>query len=84
MPIESGGSITKAMDSEATPAWLLPQKEGPNMASDVKTVVECKHCNGTGSSDRPCCQAAMKNREGYMTGGRVRCCACNGSGKQKI
>ena len=54
------------------------------MASDVKTVVECKHCNGTGSSDRPCCQAAMKNREGYMTGGRVRCCACNGSGKQKI
>ncbi len=51
-------------------------------------LVECKHCDGHGETDRACCyrNAGLKVPDRNWEGRRdkVCCCACNGSGKKEV
>jgi hypothetical protein len=45
---------------------------------DVK-VKKCAHCKGEGTTSHDCCVKAVKAQWGP-----AKCCACNGSGWQRV
>lgn len=50
-------------------------------------LVECSHCNGTGTTTNYCCfKAAGGEDNGTPCAGYSphRCCACGGSGRQRV